>query len=106
MSSIITFLKGLIGRAKRNMDTFLLAMGGILMPIGFSFMVLGQSSLAFFCIGIIAIVGGFIFWLGAYKEVQTKEAKRKQEREEERGEIRDLLTNIHKEIQKLNEGKK
>ena len=44
MPKIVTFLKRLKGRVRKHMDAVLLAMGGILIPLGF-FAMAGEESL-------------------------------------------------------------
>lgn len=105
MPSIRTFFRGLIGRIKEHMDTFFLAMGGILVPLGFSFIVAGLSIPTFlqrgFLAGGLAIVGGLIFWVGAYREVQKKEAQKKTDLKE----THKLLRAIHQELINLGQNK-
>jgi hypothetical protein len=97
MSKIRTFLKGLIGRAKEYMGQLLLTFGGIMLPFGLYMLAEHPESPA---IWVVATIVGLIFWILAGWYAEKKDA---QERKDNR-KVRELLTNIHKELQELNKG--
>jgi hypothetical protein len=113
MPNIVTFLKRLIGRVRKHMDTFFMTMGGIFIPLGFAAMAVGKSlSILFFC-GVAAVVVGLVAWFKAYNIAQERETKQWADREQDKRneqnrweETQRLLTNIHKELQRFNEEKK
>lgn len=84
------------------MDTALLTLPAILIPLGF-YLIIERPELTY--AGPACVMFGLVFWVIAYFRAIRKEKREQEERMEQREELRELLVNIHKELQRLNQDK-
>jgi len=92
----ILLLKRLVGGVKNNMSALMMTVGGLLIPLGFYFIVEYEPLLWY---GRIAIVLGIICWGIAVRVVHNEEKESKKQNNE----ILNLLASISKSAEGLRE---
>ncbi len=92
----------IVGRTKKHMDTLLMTMGGVLIPLDF-YLLAEYPELQNHATTVVFV--GLAAWLSAYYIVRKKEKRKKTERQEDRKEYTIPLTKIHKDLEMLHSEK-